>query len=87
MNVSLTPELEKLINEKVKSGMYHSASEVIREALRVLHGQEELRKIKLEALRRDVAKGIEQAERGGTIPAEKVFASIKKRNKALRRTK
>ena len=30
MNVSLTPKLEKLVNEKVKTGLYHSASEVVR---------------------------------------------------------
>jgi len=36
MNVSLTPELEKLVNEKVKSGLYQTASEVVREALRLL---------------------------------------------------
>ena len=33
MNVSLTPELEQLVAEKVQSGRYSSASEVIREAL------------------------------------------------------
>ncbi len=37
MNVSLTPELEKLVQEKVASGLYNSASEVIRESLRLLH--------------------------------------------------
>ena len=36
MNVSLTPELEEMISQKVKSGMYNSASEVIREGLRRL---------------------------------------------------
>ena len=36
MNVSLTPELEQLVNEKVKSGFYQTASEVVREALRLL---------------------------------------------------
>jgi putative addiction module CopG family antidote len=36
MNVSLTPELEKLVNEKVRSGLYQTASEVVREALRLL---------------------------------------------------
>jgi antitoxin ParD1/3/4 len=43
MNVSLTPELEKLVQEKVKSGLYHSASEVIRDALRLLQERDELR--------------------------------------------
>jgi putative addiction module CopG family antidote len=36
MNVSLTPQLEKFVNTKVKSGRYNSASEVVREALRCL---------------------------------------------------
>ena len=36
MNVSLTPELEELVNEKVRSGLYQTASEVVREALRLL---------------------------------------------------
>ena len=41
MNVNLTPELDRLVREKVKSGMYGSASEVVREALRkMLHGED-----------------------------------------------
>jgi antitoxin ParD1/3/4 len=41
MNVSLTPELEKLVNEKVRSGLYQTASEVVREALRLLKLRDE----------------------------------------------
>lgn len=44
MNVSLTPSLEKFIQEKVDSGMYNSASEVIREALRLLAARENKQK-------------------------------------------
>ena len=36
MNVSLTPELERMVNDHVRSGMYQTASEVVREALRML---------------------------------------------------
>ncbi|HEY7054975.1 MAG TPA: type II toxin-antitoxin system ParD family antitoxin [Vicinamibacterales bacterium] len=36
MNVSLTPELEKFVTDKVRSGLYQTASEVVREALRLL---------------------------------------------------
>ncbi len=43
MNVSLTPELEKLVADKVGSGRYNSASEVVREALRLLEEQDQLR--------------------------------------------
>ena len=40
MNVSLTPKLEEFIREKVSSGLYNNASEVVREALRLLVKQE-----------------------------------------------
>lgn len=42
MNVSLTPELEQFVQEKVSSGLYYSASEVIREGLRLLKEREQL---------------------------------------------
>ena len=59
MNVNLTPQLEELVRSKVNSGMYTSASEVVREALRLMDEQDRLRKAKLDELRRDVHKGIE----------------------------
>ncbi len=68
MNVSLTPELEKLINDKVASGLYNSASEVVREALRLLKEQDALKQFRLEELRRELQLGVEQAERGATRP-------------------
>jgi antitoxin ParD1/3/4 len=60
MNISLTPELEQLVNDKVKSGMYQTASEVIREGLRLLKERDQ----RLESLRRDVRAGFEAIERG-----------------------
>ena len=68
MNVSLTQELEKLVNERVRSGMYSSASEVVREALRLLNERDELRRQQLEQLRKEVAVGIVQADRGEVAP-------------------
>jgi antitoxin ParD1/3/4 len=81
MNVSLTPELEELITQKVSSGMYHSASEVIREALRLLKEQDELRQFRLEQLRKEIAIGIDQGNRGQVKPAEEVFRRLRERNK------
>jgi putative addiction module CopG family antidote len=43
MNISLTPELEQMVDDKVKSGRYASASEVIREGLRLLEEQQQLK--------------------------------------------
>lgn len=57
MNVSLTPALEKLVQQKVESGLYNNASEVVREALRLMKESEELRHLKLKRLRAALAKG------------------------------
>jgi antitoxin ParD1/3/4 len=64
MNVSLTPELENLVNEKVASGLYNSASEVVREALRLLFEQEEVRRLRIEELRREIKIGTDQIKQG-----------------------
>lgn len=77
MNISLTPELEDLVNSKVRSGMYHSASEVIRAGLRLLKQQDELRALRLQELRREIAKGVEQADRGELLDGEQVLAGLR----------
>jgi antitoxin ParD1/3/4 len=59
MNVNLTPQLEELVRSKVNSGMYTSASEVVREALRLMDEQDRLRQAKLDELRREVRKGLD----------------------------
>jgi antitoxin ParD1/3/4 len=59
MNINLTPQLEQLVREKVSSGRYTSASEVVREALRLMEEQDQLRAMKLEQLRRDIREGLE----------------------------
>lgn len=58
MHISLTPELEAIIKEKVTSGLYNNASEVIREALRFMKTNEELiNQMKLDHLRSKLAEG------------------------------
>jgi antitoxin ParD1/3/4 len=64
MNVSLTPELEAMVQEKVKSGDYNSASEVVREALRLLKKHEEMLKVSRESLRAELIRGINDIETG-----------------------
>ncbi len=59
LNINLTPQLEKLVRQKVKSGRYNSASEVVREALRLMETQNELHALQLERLRRDIREGLE----------------------------
>jgi antitoxin ParD1/3/4 len=68
MNISLTAQLEKIVHDKVKSGLYISSSEVIRVGLRLLEERDRIRAEKLEALKREVALGVEQADRGEATP-------------------
>jgi antitoxin ParD1/3/4 len=70
MNVSLTPELEQYVSKKVESGLYQTASEVIREGLRLLKDKEDLHQRKLAVLRHDTQIGIDQADRGELSPLE-----------------
>jgi antitoxin ParD1/3/4 len=62
MNVSLTPQLEALIKRKVESGLYGSASEVMREALRLLEAHDRLRSMRVEELRGEIQKGLDSGE-------------------------
>src|SRR5262249_46124446 len=60
MNVSLTPELEKLVQEKVASGLYQTASEVVREGLRLLKERDD----RQTSLREAIREGLTQLETG-----------------------
>ena len=82
MNVSLTPELEKLVEKKVKSGRYQSASEVIREGLRLIEDQDRLRELRLEETRQKIQTGLDQLDRGQGLPGEKVYAQMRRRGNA-----
>ena len=62
INVSLTPQLEDMIRKKVASGLYNSASEVVREALRLMEEQDRMRAVKLEQLRQDIRDGLNSGE-------------------------
>jgi antitoxin ParD1/3/4 len=81
MNISLTPELEQFVAQKVESGLYQTASEVVREGLRLLRERDDLHQRKLEELRKEIAIGIEQADQGKVAPlnAKETLARIRKK--------
>ena len=64
MNITLSPELENLVNEQVKSGLYNSPSEVVRDGLLLLKEQAQLKQLRREELRREVQKGIDDIREG-----------------------
>ncbi len=79
MNVSLTKELEVIVEQKVKTGLYTSASEVVREGLRLLQQRDEMREAKLKALRAEIQKGIDDLEAGRYRDGAEAMAEIKER--------
>lgn len=79
LNVSLPPELEQRVRQHVESGLYSSASEVIREALRLF---EAYQGVQLAALKSSIAQGVADIDAGRV--REVSMASIKERGLAMR---
>jgi antitoxin ParD1/3/4 len=70
MNINLTPELDQLVHDKVNSGFYNSASEVIREALRLMQERDEIRAARIEQLKKEIDIGYQQYLRGEGAPLD-----------------
>jgi antitoxin ParD1/3/4 len=76
MNVHLTDELERLVQSKVQSGRYNSASEVVRETLRLLEERDELLAIRKDELRKRIAEGLDAVKAGRVQDGDEVFDRI-----------
>lgn len=85
MNVNLGTVFDKFIGELLKTGMYQSQSEVVREGLRLLKEREELKQFRLAELRKQIAVGSAQADRGEFVDGEETFAEIRRRSAARKR--
>ena len=85
MNVSLPPELEARVRQRVESGMYGSASEVIREALRLFEAYEQVKTAKLDGLRQDIAQGLDDIKNGRVKEID--FASLKQQGRQSLKTR
>lgn len=85
MNVSLTPELEQFVQDRLDSGLYHTASEVVREGLRLLKERDELHAQRVAKVRAKIQRGVAQLKRGEGVDGETVLEALKARTAALRR--
>lgn len=64
MNVHLGAVFDEFVADLLKTGHYQTQSEVVREGLRLLKEREELKQLRLAELRKEIAAGIAQADRG-----------------------
>ena len=68
MNVSLTRRLEAMVQDLVRRGRYQSASEVVRDALRLLEDLRHIQDLRLKELRREICEGLKDLDRGKAAP-------------------
>ncbi len=83
-NIALTAHLDRFVQTHVDSGRYQSASEVVREGLRLLEERDQQRREAMARLRQEIEIGWEQSERGEVIDGPSVFAEIRRKSKARR---
>lgn len=87
VNISLTPELDKFLQSRVKSGRYQTTSEVVREALRLLERQENEREQAFQQLKTKLDRGASQAKRGELLDGDVVFDELREVINEHRRAK
>lgn len=85
MNVSLTPELEKLVSAKVASGRYNSASEVVREALRLLEEHDQARASQLAEFNQQLGRRLADLDRGEVVDPATTRARLQRKSEQRRK--
>jgi antitoxin ParD1/3/4 len=76
LNVSLTPDLSRFVENRVRSGKYLTASEVVREALRLLEARDQTSPVSLHELKREIETGLAQLRRGEGVDGEEFFRAL-----------
>ena len=87
MNVHLGSAFDEFVAGLLKSGYYQTQSEVLREGLRLLKEREDLKQMRLAELRKEIAIGIEQADRGEFVEGPEALAKIRERSAQRKRSK
>jgi antitoxin ParD1/3/4 len=85
MNVSLTPELDNFVAGKVESGRYNSASEVVREALRLLEEHDQARNAQLAAFNHEIGARLASLDRGEYVNPGKARKRLEQKSRERRK--
>ena len=87
MNVSLTPELEKFVSAKVEAGRYSSASEVVREALRLLEEQDQNRAARPGEFNQELGRRLASLDAGRVVEPEDARERLRRKSEQRRKNK
>jgi antitoxin ParD1/3/4 len=87
MNVSLTPQLEKFVSAKVETGRYTSASEVVREALRLLEEHDQARTTRVAEFNRELGMRLESLDSGKQVSPSEARERLRRRSEQHRESK
>jgi antitoxin ParD1/3/4 len=87
MNVSLTPQLEKFVSAKVETGRYTSASEVVREALRLLEEHDQARTTRVAEFNRELGRRLESLDSGRQVSPSEARERLRRRSEQHRESK
>ncbi len=85
MNVSLTPELEQFVQTKVESGRYNSASEVVREALRLLEDHEQARTAQLAQFNQELGQRLASLDSGARVNPATARSRLQRKSQERRK--
>lgn len=85
MNVSLTPELEKFVSAKVEAGLYNSASEVVREALRLLQEHDQARGAQIAAFNQELGRRLASLDRGEKVDPVATRERLRRKSRERKR--
>jgi antitoxin ParD1/3/4 len=77
MNVSLPPEMERLIQDKVESGLYLTASDVVQEGLRLLFRRDDFDEEEVARIRAEIQIGLDELDHGEVVPMDDAFAEAR----------
>ena len=83
MNVHLTQELEQIVQNRVNSGRYNSAGEVVRDALRLLADRDELMDRRQQDLRKKITQGRDSLQRGEGVDGAEFFGRLESEEAGL----
>ena len=86
MNVSLTPELEKFVSDKVEAGRYNSASEVVREALRLLEEHDQNRAMRLGEFNQELGRRLGSLDSGKKVEPAEARDRLRRKSEQLRKS-